>query len=315
MSPKISIIIPVYNVEKYIERCARSLFNQTLNEIEYIFVNDCSQDNSIEKLKRVIALFPQRGPFIKIINHTKNKGLPAARQTGLNVATGEYIIHCDSDDWVDINLYENMYNLAKRDNLDVVVCDYMLTDGHQLNNPYSGGHATDINQCISELLHRKMWWTLCNKLIKKNIYSHKIIYPNDAMGEDMCMTLQLIAYCHQIGYIHGAYYYYYQNPKSIVLTVNQEACKRKYKELCNNVEILHHFYAHHTNPAIKKGLTYLDFYKQEVLFPLLSDDYFYNIWKTGLKDVTLPVVFNTEAQLKQRIKALLIYIGIYPFRK
>ena len=100
--PKVSVVIPVYGVEKYIERCARSLFEQTMQEgIEYIFVDDCSPDRSIEILEKVLKEYPHREPQVKIIQHSKNQGIFYTRNTGVENATGEYIIHCDSDDWVE----------------------------------------------------------------------------------------------------------------------------------------------------------------------------------------------------------------------
>ena len=99
--PKVSVVIPVYGVEKYIERCARSLFEQTLDDIEYIFVNDCTKDRSIDILNEVINDYPARKQQIRIVHHKENKGLPFARQSGWQVATGEYVANCDSDDWVD----------------------------------------------------------------------------------------------------------------------------------------------------------------------------------------------------------------------
>ena len=94
---KISIIVPIYNVEQYIERCARSLFEQTYDDIEYVFVDDCSPDNSLNILYEVLNDYPHRISNVKIIRHIENKGLTAARNSGLEVATGDYIAHCDSD--------------------------------------------------------------------------------------------------------------------------------------------------------------------------------------------------------------------------
>lgn len=100
--PKISVIIPVYGVERYIEQCACSLFEQTMQDgIEFIFVDDCSPDKSIEILENVLREYPHREQQVKIIRHTENQGLGGARKTGMEYATGEYIIHCDSDDWVE----------------------------------------------------------------------------------------------------------------------------------------------------------------------------------------------------------------------
>ena len=127
--PKLSVVIPVYGVEKYIERCARSLFEQTLDDIEYIFVNDCTKDRSIDILNAVINDYPARKEQVRIVHHEKNKGLPFARQSGWQVATGEYIANCDSDDWVALDFYEIMYNEAIEKNADMVVSDYILVEG------------------------------------------------------------------------------------------------------------------------------------------------------------------------------------------
>ena len=104
--PKVSIIIPVYGVEKYIERCARSLFEQTLDDIEYLFIDDCTPDKSVEILKRVLEEYPHRKSQVVIHRMEQNSGQAKVREWGMQNATGEYVIHCDSDDWVDIHMYE-----------------------------------------------------------------------------------------------------------------------------------------------------------------------------------------------------------------
>ena len=96
---KVSVIIPIYKVEKFIERCVCSLMEQTLQEVEYIFVDDATPDKSIEVLERCLTLYPNRKSVI--LHHAQNQGLPAARNTGLQVASGKYIFHCDSDDYVE----------------------------------------------------------------------------------------------------------------------------------------------------------------------------------------------------------------------
>ena len=135
---KVSVCIPVYGVEKYIERCARSLFEQTIMDgIEFIFVNDCTKDKSIEILEQVVEKYPQRKNHVKIINRQRNGGLVAARNTALEHAAGDYIIHCDSDDWVDRDLYEKMYEQAVVSGADLVcapiVCEYTNgTEGSEI---------------------------------------------------------------------------------------------------------------------------------------------------------------------------------------
>ena len=103
---KVSILIPVYGVEKYIKRCAISLFEQTYSNLEFVFVNDSTCDGSIAILNETIKLYPKREQQVKIIHHKKNRGLAASRNTAVEMATGEFLVHVDSDDWLDSKAVE-----------------------------------------------------------------------------------------------------------------------------------------------------------------------------------------------------------------
>ena len=100
--PKVSVIIPVYGVEKYIEKCARSLFEQTLDDIEYLFVDDCTPDKSVDILKHILEEYPHRKSQVVIHRMEQNSGQAVVREWGVKNAKGDFIIHCDSDDWVDV---------------------------------------------------------------------------------------------------------------------------------------------------------------------------------------------------------------------
>lgn len=117
--PKVSVTIPVYNTSIYLRQCLDSLCSQTLREIEFIIVNDGSTDSS----GKICDEYSKMDSRIKVI-HQNNSGLASARETGLKNATGEYIIVCDSDDWVEIDMYERLYNYANSKDADIVVCGY-----------------------------------------------------------------------------------------------------------------------------------------------------------------------------------------------
>lgn len=117
---KVSILVPIYGVEKYIEQCARSLFEQTYPHIEYIFVNDCTKDKSLEILKACIEHYPQRKEQITIINHETNGGLGQTRCTGINAATGDYYFIADSDDFLPADAIELLVNKAKETDADII---------------------------------------------------------------------------------------------------------------------------------------------------------------------------------------------------
>ena len=120
MRPFLSVIIPVYNVEDYIEKCARSLFEQTLDNIEYIFVDDCSMDKSIEILQQIVKDYPSREGLVKIVQTPKNSGQYFVRKFGMQFVSGKYLIHCDSDDWIDSTMYEEMFKIAENERMAAI---------------------------------------------------------------------------------------------------------------------------------------------------------------------------------------------------
>lgn len=209
MQPKVSVIIPVYKAEKFIEKCVRSLFEQTLDNIEYIFVNDCSPDESVSILKNSLQEYPNRRPLVKIINHQNNCGVSKSRQDGLEASTGEFIIHCDSDDWAEPEMYELMYNEGFQNNADVVMCEYYTngvnTQYYSSRFEYDTENNGNMNFTIAPL-YGAVW----NKLVKRNLFhEHKISFFEEInMGEDLGVSLQLRYFSKKTIIIHKALYHH-----------------------------------------------------------------------------------------------------------
>lgn len=209
--PKVSVVIPVYGVEKYIERCARSLFEQTMQEgIEYVFIDDCSPDRSIEILEEVLKEYPHREPQVKIIRHSENQGSGGTRKTGVENATGEYIIHCDSDDWVEPNMYLLLYQKAVDANADIVVCDYYTNKEDKqtrIKQCVSTNRSEFINQIIRGDIHNSVW----NKLINRCIYAKIPIWTIGLdYWEDVSVLSRMAYYAQNIAYISQSLYHYWQ---------------------------------------------------------------------------------------------------------
>ncbi len=206
--PKVSVIVPIYNVEKYIERCAVSLFEQTLDDLEYLFVNDCTPDRSMEILHEVLDRYPNRKPQVKIINMEKNSGQAAVRNKGLENVTGEYVIHCDSDDWVELDIYEKLYDKATQTKADIVVCDFYLEYGTSQQIE----HFEPPKNHIDYIKYDKIptWWCTWCRLISNELTSkHNISFiPGLNMFEDVCYNKRIYFYAKHIEYLNKPLYHY-----------------------------------------------------------------------------------------------------------
>lgn len=313
--PKVSVIVPVYGVEQYIERCARSLFEQTLEDIEFIFVDDCTPDKSIEILKNVLEDYPLRKDQVKIVSHEKNMGLPIARQSGLKVASGDYVIHCDSDDWVDVTMYEKMYNKAIEEDADMVVCDYIVTDGESTQNIVKACHSVKPFEFLENMLFQRDPWSHCNKLFKKTAY-YNVTFPTGAMGEDMAITLQLLWNCNYLSYINEPLYYYYYNFNSITKKVSIESCEKRFNQIKGNTDIVLDLFENKTlSPLMKEGLVNIQYLAKRALLPIVWQRKYYHMWVDTYRGLVFKVIKSNCISLKDKIEYILTFLHLYPRRK
>lgn len=264
---KVSVIIPIYKVEKFIERCTRTLMEQTLREVEYIFVDDASPDQSVAILQRTLADYPERAHQVRILTHGQNKGLPAARNTGLKVAQGEYIFHCDSDDYVEREMLAEMYEAAKQQDADFLWCDWWLSFAVQERYMSQPMLKSSI-EVVKAMLGGSMKFNVWNKLVKHRLYQENgIDFPSGyGMGEDMTM-IKLCACAKKVTCLPKAYYHY--------VKLNSEAYSQTYssihlKELQFNVANVESFVCEKFGNSLDNELA---FFKLSVKHPfLISDD-------------------------------------------
>lgn len=211
---KLSVIIPIFGVEEKIERCAISLFEQSLQDIEYVFVDDATKDNSIGVLESIIVKYPERKPWIKIVHHKENKGLPIARETGLRNASGDYIIHCDSDDWMDKQMCEKLLRKAIDKNSDIVFCDYSVGPINQLHEVHKPVSTNSNYQAMHDIVY-SVGWQVWRFICKASLYNN-VTFPQETNGEDLAITSQILLYARKISYLPEVLYNYviYDNSSS-----------------------------------------------------------------------------------------------------
>ena len=259
----VSIIVPIYNVEKYIERCVRSLFEQTLDNIEYIFVDDGSPDQSMVIVRQLIKEYKDKDLTIKIVTHKQNKGLPSARNSGLAYATGDYIFHCDSDDWMEKDAMEKMFQAAQNAKADIVWCDWFLSFRNNERTMRQKGNETPID-CIKAMLAGGMKYNVWNKLVKRSIYlNNKITFPDGfGMGEDMTM-IQVFAYAKKVCYVPEALYHYIQlNTAAFTKTASEVHLSQVIHNANRTIEFIQNRYGE----ALEEEL---QFFKLNIKLPFL----------------------------------------------
>lgn len=220
---KISVIVPVYNAEEYIENSIISLMEQTLDETQFIIINDGSTDNSLQLINKIVENYPKRKQDTIIIDR-KNKGVSSTRAEGLSLATGEYVIHFDSDDWAEHDMLELLYLEAKRYNSDIVICDYYINNGSDQTYINQSTEENNI-QCIKNILSGKLHGSSCNKLIRRKlILENNINYiENIDYLEDVLFNIKALFFSKSITYINKAFYHYNRkNENSITSSINSK---------------------------------------------------------------------------------------------
>lgn len=214
--PKVSVIVPIYNVEKYLRRCLDSLVNQTLQDLEIILVNDGSTDESGKIAKEYAEKYSDKVKYLE----KENGGLSDARNFGMPYATGEYIAFLDSDDYIETNAYQEMYDKAKEDDADYVECDFIweYPDKVKEDKKYSYSNKKEMLAFV-----RVVAW---NKLIRRKILiDNNITFPKGLRYEDVEFTYKLIPHLSKISYVNKCFVHYTQRQNSIANVQNERTAE------------------------------------------------------------------------------------------
>lgn len=233
----ISIIAPIYGVERYIVEFAESVLSQSYPHIEFIFVNDGTKDRSMELLEELIAAkYDHLRPQIKIINKA-NGGLPAARRTGLEHATGDYIYNVDSDDWLSPGSIEKIAAKIEATDADIIyfnyVKEYPTRSSVKRDRSYSNGAQREF---VRNMYNHRSFGSLCNKCVRRSLFlENDIAVPKYGYAEDCFVSTQLVGYSKSVAYLNEDIYHYRKgNPNA--LTGHQRR-KRKREYALNFIDL------------------------------------------------------------------------------
>lgn len=309
--PLVSIIIPIYQVEEYIERCAESLFQQTLQDIEFIFVDDCTPDDSIKKLNKVILKYPHRN--IKVLHQPINKGVSWARELGISTAKGKYLGFCDSDDWVETDMYYTLVNTAEKESADIVGCGFIQHTNHTaIEYKFPIKNDTQ-NFVISPRYFGGIFGALWNKLIRRDFYLkyNKDLWKGITMWEDSCLLIPLRLHSRCTIFINKYLYHYNINTNSITT-------KFTTKKVVDAIEATHRleffFKSENMTKETKPLINYLKLSSKEVLlrYPTIEN---VRMWKQTFPEVKHNIISYSNWNIFLKFRALLVaylppYIGV-----
>lgn len=219
MKPIISIIVPIYNVERYLSRCIESILNQSFKEFELILVDDGSPDNSGE----ICDIYASKDDRVKVI-HKKNGGVSSARNVGVSVANGEYIGFVDPDDYIDKEMYCKLYRLCIDNDSDIAICRFNRDINGKLQNIESAEEIIELNniEAMNELFKGILYrFSLCNKLFSKTCFNN-VSFPEGRIHEDLSTTYKLFVNSRKAIYINYCGYIYVRRENSILTSTYSE---------------------------------------------------------------------------------------------
>lgn len=305
--PDLSIIIPVFGVEKYIGQCAQSLFAQTrLKDVEIIVVDDCTQDRSIEIFQAELSKHPELEQQVRIIRHAENKGLAAARKTGFEVSHGRYIFNLDSDDWLEPHAIETFLSVAERESSDIVVCDaFYCKEGvknefHQQVRPQT---------FVKDMLQSRNIWAVWNKMFRRSLYSEPtdIVFPISYMGEDIVQVYQLARRAKNISHTSECLYNY-RVAENVDVVPPLEKIKYDFEQMSLNIELL----ISSTDLSEHKDMAdWLRLKTKMLLAPAFNYKRGWRTYQQGYQELNYRILLNRIGPAKSKIRHILNLLGLF----
>lgn len=306
MRPAVSVIVLVYKVEEYIARCARTLFGQTLHDVEFIIVDDCSPDRSMEILTEVLENeFPWRRSQVRILRNGANRGQAYSRRRGIESATGEYTIHCDSDDWLELNMLERLYNEACTHGADIAVCGWFRDDvpvptGYDREGVNLRDRILDNMVAVGEI--QPLW----RYLVRRELYSKGIDFPVLDQGEDHALMVQLVWYSRKVHCVREPLYHWRTNLDSITRNPSPESVIRRFEGDCGNARLVEAFLSRQgARGRFASQLVALKLYSAFDLRPLLRRGECIGRWRNEFPEIRGKVLSNKHVSFAHKLEFLI----------
>ena len=244
----VSILVPIYNVEGYMRRCANSLFRQTYTNIEFVFINDCTKDKSVEQLLEVCKQFPARNQQIRIINNIQNLGIAQTRNLLVEYASGDFILYVDSDDWITDETVENLVNKQIESNADITMADFFIfSEDTKTITPWGENKYSNAKEMLKEVTARLDHFPLWGRLIRRTLFLKHNIRMKEGLnyGEDLQIVVMLLFYADKLAYASEARYYYNTGRKDSLMHLDPQKMLIQGHVMLQSTEIVWRFLQNH----------------------------------------------------------------------
>lgn len=316
---KVSFVVAIYMVADYVEQCVRSLYGQTLEDIEIVLVDDCTPDDSIGIALRALEGYPKRKSRVKVVRHEKNMDLPQTRWDGIEAATGEYIILIDGDDYVDERMAEMLYDKAVETDADMVVCDHWLftPEKSRVRRMAPNGVIGNGDNIKADIINLNVPVNVWCKLVKRSVYTdNDIVWPAKGYAEDVVVSTVTAYYSKRIACVDEPLYYYRYNPKSYSRGLDEQTRMRMFEDYKVNWQILYQFMCRkHLLEKYEIGVFKGKMRVKKHLLPLVSEKKYRRLYFNTFPEVDRAFLVGNKYRkptYRERIWVIAIWLGLYP---
>ena len=316
---KVSIAVSFYNVEQYIERCVRSLMEQTLDDMEFVFVDDASTDESLTVFERVVADYPQRQNQVKVLRHESNMGAATGKRDSMLATTGEYVIVVDGDDYVEPDMAERLYAKAIGEDADMVLCGlyHHHNDGSVVENLSCSDENAESERLRMSVINRTITPSLSVKLIRRSIIgTSDFAWPTHDYAEDVAISVQAAYLSKKVVSLLVALYHYCYNPKSVCNLLDRSHLLKTYDDIKSNVQVVFDF-LHRKGVYEQYGqcVYNLSVYAKCALLPLVGERKYRKMWFATYPEINKVILRGNDthhSRIREKIWYLSIWSGLYP---
>lgn len=316
---KVSFVVAVYNVAPYIEKCVRSLYGQTLEDIEIVLVDDCTPDDSIDIALRVLEDYPHRKSQVKVVRHETNTGVKNVRRDGVKEAEGEYIINMDGDDYAELKMAELMYGKAVERCADMVLCGFWW---HQEQDscykmPVSMAVIHDSEAIRDATLNRRGWPNVWCRMVRRELFaSEEMVWPVSNHAEDVVITTATTYLAQRLVCLEEPLYHYCYNPRSMTNYSKLDCLIRKRDEFIQNIDLLDRFYQRHgIDKKYRHGIMVNKVFAKNETLSIRQRRVRRRMWRSTFPGLNRLMLFGSNgcrSTYREKIWAIALLLGLYP---